>query len=142
MLAGPMENVLGKIGGGGLDTSCLAIGVAAAASNLIAHEAQSRTDLSAIAQEFAASTAEARKTLHRLAGTDADPETTLELRVTSTTLALRSTQATLMVAKGAGFIVPHPAQRWARQALFFLVWSCPRPVSQGVLADLSAHQAQ
>jgi hypothetical protein len=47
---------------------------------------------------------------------------------------LRATQACLAVSKGAGFVRPHPAQRWARQALFFLVWSCPRPAVEGVLA--------
>ena len=54
-----------------------------------------------------------------------------------TRLALRATQAALLAAKGTGFVAPHPAQRWARQALFFLVWSCPRPVAEGVLGDLS-----
>ena len=33
----------------------------------------------------------------------------------------------------AGFLATHPAQRWARQALFFLVWSCPRPALEGTL---------
>jgi hypothetical protein len=41
------------------------------------------------------------------------------------------------VAKGTGFVLPHPAQRWARQAHFFLVWSCPQPAAEGLLADLA-----
>ena len=40
-------------------------------------------------------------------------------------------------AKGAGFVRPHPAQRWARQALFFLVWSCPRPAAEALLEELA-----
>jgi hypothetical protein len=42
----------------------------------------------------------------------------------------------LLVAKGAGFVATHPAQRWARQALFFLVWSCPPQVAEELLEEL------
>jgi len=42
----------------------------------------------------------------------------------------------LTVAKGTGFVAPHPVQRWVRQALFFLVWSCPRSVAEGLLLQL------
>ena len=41
------------------------------------------------------------------------------------------------LAKGVGFVHPHPAQRWARQALFFLVWSCPRPAAEATLGYLT-----
>jgi alkylation response protein AidB-like acyl-CoA dehydrogenase len=58
------------------------------------------------------------------------------LRVQATQLALQSTQAALTVAKGAGFVAPHPVERWVRQALFFLVWSCPRSVSEGLLMQV------
>src|SRR5207248_11332550 len=34
------------------------------------------------------------------------------------------------------FLRDHPAQRWARQALFFLVWSCPRPAAEATLDTL------
>ena len=60
----------------------------------------------------------------------------MALRVDCTVLALHATQTALTVAKGAGFVAPHPVQRWARQALFFLVWSCPRPAAEGILARL------
>ena len=49
---------------------------------------------------------------------------------------LRVTQTALAASKGTGFLRTHPAQRWARQALFFLVWSCPRPAAEGILARL------
>ena len=42
-----------------------------------------------------------------------------------------STQAYLTARKGTGFLRTEPAQRWARQALFFLVWSCPDPDRPG-----------
>jgi hypothetical protein len=64
-------------------------------------------------------------------------EDVLSLRVECTRLVLRATQATLAVAKGAGFVVPHPSQRWVRQAQFFLVWSCPQPVAAALLDDLT-----
>ena len=47
-----------------------------------------------------------------------------------------ATQTALLAAKGTGFVAPHPAQRWARQALFFLVWSCPQPVLSATLCEL------
>ena len=52
-------------------------------------------------------------------------------------LALRLTQAYLTARKGSGFLREDPAQRWARQALFFLVWSCPSPVAQAAIRDLA-----
>jgi hypothetical protein len=42
----------------------------------------------------------------------------------------------LTASKGTGFLRDHPAQRWARQALFFLVWSCPRPAAEATLDSL------
>ena len=53
-------------------------------------------------------------------------------------LVLRATQVALTVSKGSGFLRSHPAQRWARQALFFLVWSCPRPTTIATLAQLTS----
>jgi hypothetical protein len=50
---------------------------------------------------------------------------------------LRATQAALTASKGTGFLRSHPAQRWARQALFFLVWSYPRPAAEATLAYLA-----
>jgi alkylation response protein AidB-like acyl-CoA dehydrogenase len=137
VLAGPIENVLGKSGGGGLDTSCLAIGLASAATEYIRQESQFRPDLSAIAERFEVALVTNRDRMHSLAETGAEPNQTLDLRLECTKLVLRVTQASLMVAKGIGFVEPHPIQRWVRQATFFLVWSCPRPVAEGVLADLA-----
>jgi alkylation response protein AidB-like acyl-CoA dehydrogenase len=137
ILAGPAESVLGKLGGGGLDTSCLAIGLATAATDLIRQEANQRPDLRSIAERCEESIQTNRTRLHSLALTNAEPCDTLDLRTSCTKLALRTTQAALMITKGNGFVAPHPAQRWARQAMFFLVWSCPRPVAEGMLADLA-----
>lgn len=137
VLAGPVESVMGRIGGGGLDTSCLALGTARSAQEFITGEAQRRLELNSIAAGFEESIRHARTRLHSLALGEPGPDEALALRVQCTNLALRTSQAALMVAKGAGFLVPHRAQRLARQALFYLVWSCPRPVADGVLAELT-----
>jgi hypothetical protein len=50
---------------------------------------------------------------------------------------LRATQAALAAAKGAGYIAHHPAGRWCREALFFLVWSCPQSVLAANLCELA-----
>jgi hypothetical protein len=73
--------------------------------------------------------------VHELAVTP-DTARAMALRVECTRLALRASQVELLSAKGAGFVAPHAAQRRARQAPFFLVWSCPGPVAQGVMDDL------
>jgi alkylation response protein AidB-like acyl-CoA dehydrogenase len=72
-------------------------------------------------------------------GTSGAP-TSNELRVRANSLALRATQAALAAAKGAGYVVGHPAGRWCREALFFLVWSCPAPVLQANLCELACIQ--
>ncbi|MDB5341056.1 MAG: acyl-CoA dehydrogenase [Planctomycetaceae bacterium] len=136
ILSGPAESILGKSGGGGLETSCLAIGLAAAAIGYLREEVAARPALDEMTSRFESTLQNLRLRLHELAGA-ADPDRTLSLRTDATWLVLRVTQAALMVAKGVGFVAPHPAQRWARQAQFFLVWSCPRPVADGVLAKLA-----
>jgi hypothetical protein len=50
---------------------------------------------------------------------------------------LRATQAALVAAKGAGYVAGHPAGRWCREAMFFLVWSCPQPVLAANLCELA-----
>ena len=50
---------------------------------------------------------------------------------------LRATQAALGAAKGTGYVVGHPAGRWCREALFFLVWSCPAGVLSANLCELA-----
>ncbi len=139
LLAGPMENVFksGSRGGtGGLETSCLALGLAGAAIDRVHLEAQTRPDLSDLAAKLESGRTRVREEMHRLVGGGGGPTAALELRAKANALVLRATQAALTACKGAGFIHPHPAQRWARQALFFLVWSCPRPAAEATLGYL------
>ncbi len=59
------------------------------------------------------------------------------LRAQANSLALRASQAALAAAKGTGYVVGHPAGRWCREALFFLVWSCPQGVMAANLCELA-----
>jgi alkylation response protein AidB-like acyl-CoA dehydrogenase len=139
LIGGPAEKIMaGKAGGvGGLETSCLALGLAGAAIEFVSQEAGQRPDLATAAQRLAGARQQHRERLHQLALLDAPiQEDMVAIRVDCTRLALSATQVAMTVAKGAGFVVPHPAQRWARQALFFLVWSCPRPAAEGVIGHL------
>jgi hypothetical protein len=140
VIIGPTEKALGAAGGGGPETSCLALGLARAASEDLAAEAERRPHLAPMAAKFASAVNEERRRLHDFVAAKSPPEASsrFDLRVRCTRLALKATQAGLLAAKGTGFVGDHPAQRRARQALFLLVWSCPGPVSEGIGADLMA----
>jgi alkylation response protein AidB-like acyl-CoA dehydrogenase len=139
LLAGPAERVLaaGRGGAGGLETSCLALGLAGAPVAYLAQEAEARADLRPPAERLEQARQRVRADLHRQAREGGTPETAAALRSRANALVLRATQAALTAAKGTGFLRSHPAQRWARQALFFLVWSCPGPVARATLASLA-----
>ncbi len=135
LLAGPGEQLVRS--GGGLDTSCLALGLARAAIDFLRRQAEQRPHLQPGAARLTRALSRARDRLHALAW-ETTSEDTLALRVECTRLVLKASQAALAVAKGTGFVVPHPTQRWARQAQFFLVWSCPQPVAGSLLDELTS----
>jgi alkylation response protein AidB-like acyl-CoA dehydrogenase len=139
ILAGPVERVLqiGRGGPGGLETSCLALGVVSAAVAYLRHEAIARPTLAPIAERFAGRLDRAWQELERLASGAIPAEAATALRGRANLLALHATQAALTAGKGTAFVRPHPAQRWARQALFFLVWSCPWPAASATLDAFS-----
>jgi hypothetical protein len=64
-----------------------------------------------------------------------------QIRTRANSLALRTTQAALTAAKGAGYVEGHPVGRWCREAMFFLVWSCPQPVLTANLCELAGIQS-
>jgi alkylation response protein AidB-like acyl-CoA dehydrogenase len=145
LLAGPAERVMsqGKGGTGGLETSCLALGLVGAALDYLKEESAARTELKPSVNRLQDELQELRTTMHGLAeGKIESPrpsnaiDPAIVLRGQANTLVLRATQIALTTAKGAGFLRQHPAQRWARQAMFFLVWSCPRPAAEATLAFL------
>ena len=118
-------------------TSCLALGLAGAAINYVTQEAIARADLRASANNLEFERQNLSKELHRVVKEGGGAEQAAALRTLANSLVLRATQVALTVSKGAGFLRDHPAQRWARQALFFLVWSCPRPTTEATLAHLA-----
>jgi alkylation response protein AidB-like acyl-CoA dehydrogenase len=139
IIARPKDDVLksGTGGGaGGLQTSTLAIGLALAAAEFLREQAEKRDDLRPIAEKIQADTEYLRGVLFEMAG-GGEVMSASELRQQSNSLVLRATQAALQAAKGAGFMASHPAGRWAREAMFFLVWSCPQSVAQANLCELA-----
>ncbi len=58
------------------------------------------------------------------------------IRVEVNELLSRTSAALMTVFKGRGFVPPHPAQRLAREALFFHVWSASEDVSINTLRVL------
>ncbi len=139
LLAGPAERVMagGRGGTGGLETSCLAIGLASAAIDYLKAEAAVRAELKTSVERLQQPRQSLRQEMHKLAEQGCTAETAAGLRARANSLVLRATQAALTASKGSGFLRQHPAQRWARQALFFLVWSCPRPAAEATLAYLA-----
>jgi alkylation response protein AidB-like acyl-CoA dehydrogenase len=140
LLQGPTEGgIAGRRGGtGGLETSCLALGLAGAAIVFLGNEAAARPDLKNTWEKLASARDRLRRELHALCGPPTSAAAAAQLRAKANRLVLGATQAALTAAKGAGFLRSHPAQRWARQALFFLVWSCPRPAAEATLTHLAS----
>ena len=139
ILAGPKAEVLVAATGassGGLQTSALAIGLADSAISLIEEQTAGRSDLVEPANRLRAEQNAAKEDLLSLAmgGKVCSPG---ELRGRSNSLAMRSSQAALAAVKGAGYVQGHPAGRICREALFFLVWSCPQPVMAANLCELA-----
>lgn len=139
LLAGPINDVMQQGVGaktGGLQTSTLAIGLAAAAVEYLQSESERRRDLCRAAERLQAELFQLQTDL--LAMADGDQMcTNEELRARANSLVLRAAQAALAAAKGTGYVVGHPAGRWCREALFFLVWSCPQPVMAANLCELA-----
>jgi alkylation response protein AidB-like acyl-CoA dehydrogenase len=140
LLAGPAKKVLqgGRGGAGGLETSCYGLGLAGAALEYLRKEAEARPALAPGTERLHRGWQKAWQELERLAQEGGSAEAASALRGRANTLVLQATQAALTASKGTGFVRPHPAQRWARQALFFLVWSCPWPAAAATLAYLTA----
>lgn len=139
LLAGPVHDVMQQglaARTGGLQTSALALGLSSAAIDYLQHETVARPDLSSPADGLQAEYEQLLSDLLALAegcgGATAD-----DVRSRANSLVLRATQASLAAAKGAGYLANHPTGRWCREALFFLVWSCPQSVLAANLCELA-----
>jgi len=121
---------------GGLATTALAIGAARASLAVIDREAVARPILEPVSRQFRAETDGLAARLAHAASSGIEPADRDRLRADANSLVLRAAQAALTACKGAGFIAGHPAERLVREAMFFLVWSCPQAVTHAVLCDL------
>ena len=144
LIAGPVEGVMaqGKGGGAGsLTTSALAIGVTEAALNRLREETDNRPDLvevfDPLNEEFAALRNDLELGLENPTADASAAHSAESVRRRANSLVLRATQAGLAASKGAGFVKGHPAERAVREAMFFLVWSCPQPVLAANLRQLA-----
>jgi alkylation response protein AidB-like acyl-CoA dehydrogenase len=118
---------------GNLSTSVLALGLADRACRYLREASNERPQLTGSALQFQQQIDQLQQQLvdvSRGTPTDATP---WSLRSSANELVLRVTQAALVAAKGEGFLAHHPANRWTREAMFFLVWSCPATVAQSHL---------
>ncbi len=138
LLVGPLPDVMANpsaAGTGGLETSALALGQGLA--GLRALESAGRDDLTEPVEALRDAWERLRDDLLATASGLPGAPTSAKVRGQANGLVLRLTQAFLTARKGSGFLREEPAQRWARQALFFLVWSCPSPVAQAAIRDLA-----
>jgi alkylation response protein AidB-like acyl-CoA dehydrogenase len=139
LLAGPLENVM-KVGvgagTGGLQTSTLAIALASSAIDFLEHESIARRDMTSPTAEMRREHGQLEADLLAMAGGQAVCSND-QLRSRANSIAMRTSQAALAAAKGTGYVIGHPAGRWCREALFFLVWSCPQGVLAANLCELA-----
>jgi alkylation response protein AidB-like acyl-CoA dehydrogenase len=140
LLAGPavdLSSQPGAVGTAGLETSALALGQARAALEAIIELAPASNELTEPLESLCDQWRSSWQALLALARGAPDAGSASQLRAQANALVLRATQAYLTASKGTGFLRTEPAQRWARQALFFLVWSCPAPVAHAAIRDLA-----
>ena len=140
VLAGPAVDVMshpGAVGTAGLETSALALGQAHAALAAPLRLEPPQAELAEPLEVLCDNWQSLWKQLIAQARGEPGAAPSTQIRSAANSLVLRSTQAYLTVMKGTGFLKTEPAQRWARQALFFLVWSCPTPVAHAAIRDLA-----
>lgn len=140
VLAGPVENVITsrQAGGtGGLETSALALGQAQAAIKAMKDEDPDRFSLAGPVAELQQELDSLETDLFDFLAGSATGLTPEIIRRRANDLVSRATQACLITRRGSGFLLTDPAQRWARQSLFFHVWSCPRPVATASIRGLA-----
>lgn len=140
VLMGPTTEIStqpGAVGTAGLETSALALGQAAAALGGLTALTPERIDLVEPVDLMRENWSHAWESLMACARGEGDAATAGSLRARANAMALRTTQSFLTARRGSGFLRTDPAQRWARQALFFLVWSCPSPIAQAAIRDLA-----
>ena len=143
IVAGPTEQVMKSASGGtgSVTTSALAVGVASRAIRLLQTEASRRSDLDEIVEplhsEYDRVNSEMMAFCRGETEIDGQSVSTESIRKAANSLVLRASQAYLAATKGAGFVAGHPAERTIREAMFFLVWSCPQPVLSAAMREFA-----
>ncbi|MEW4490442.1 acyl-CoA dehydrogenase family protein [Thalassoglobus sp. JC818] len=145
LIAGPTESVLssGSGGAGSVTTSTLALGVISRMVEVIEDQSSRREELVETAELLKGEYSVLKKDLFALVSPsdrDQPANATAEIRRRCNSLVLRMTQAALTMTKGAGYVKGHPVELAIREAMFFLVWSCPANVAQGVLNELTCRE--
>ncbi|TWT59033.1 Acyl-CoA dehydrogenase [Thalassoglobus neptunius] len=145
LIAGPAEAVLssGAGGAGSVTTSTLALGVISRMVDVIEDQSSRREELVPTVDLLTNEYNTLKKDLFALAsstGKEQPADATAEIRQRCNSLILRMTQAALTMTKGAGYVKGHPVELAIREAMFFLVWSCPANVAQGVLNELACRE--
>ena len=146
ILHGPVERVMSQGAGGGagsLGTTAVALGSAEGYLERFEQEITSRPGLQQYLQPLQQ---EALNLGHDFSAAIAADQPTPELapevlRQRANSLVMRVSQAWLASTKGAGYVSGHAAEQAVRESLFFLVWSCPQPVLEGNLRELSCSGA-
>jgi alkylation response protein AidB-like acyl-CoA dehydrogenase len=140
VLAGPVEHVMTRGLGGGtgsVATSALAAGLTERSVRHLETEAERRRELAEIAAPLRRDLERLRQDMQEAARGESAANNPVvsatSIRGRANSLVLRATQADLAASKGAGFVAGHPAERAVREAMFFLVWSCPQPVVTAAL---------
>ncbi|MFM8951869.1 MAG: acyl-CoA dehydrogenase family protein [Planctomycetaceae bacterium] len=122
---------------GGLATTAVAIGATQSSLAVLRREAEQRPSLAPVAAQLETEAADLAAQLHAAAVNGIEAFARDRLRTDANSLVIRAAQAALTATKGAGFVRGHPAERLARESLFFLVWSCPQAVATATLCELA-----
>jgi alkylation response protein AidB-like acyl-CoA dehydrogenase len=127
ILRGPVAKALsGRSKGIPLGQTFLAFGLCRGALELMAADHSPRAI--SLAARFNERLSELRGEILEICRSGRETDAGPALRAACNDLTLRITQSLVTLRKGSALLLDDPAQRLAREALFFLVWSCPDPV--------------
>lgn len=141
LIRGPRDNVLARRSPvKNWVTSSVGCGLAAGMLDRIrARRDQTPADLLRTADHMEARLAEIRAQLMTYAAGDADVDKTEvdAVRVSINDLLIRLSGIMMTIVKGSGYLTTDPAQRLAREALFFCVWSAPDAIRTATASRLA-----
>ena len=136
ILRGPAAKALaGRSKGIALGQAFLAFGLCRGALEVMASDPSDRAKF--LAEKFGPQLSELHDQVVEICRNPSDSDSGPRLRAACHDLTLRITQSLVALRKGSALLLDDPAQRLAREALFFLVWSCPDPVIECTVDILS-----